>query len=142
MPAPAFGDSKKACPVPKFWWRIPVQVLGCSDSTKEGVQLPQQEPGSGCWDKEQAETPSASPLAAPASHRAAQAESQAESQESLSYIPDAAINFLYGLGQLVSPASLGFSLDKVGRTVNIMDLWSLKLYKEESGLASLYQKNL
>lgn len=62
VPAPVFGDSKKACPVPKFWWRIPVQVLGCSDSTKEGAQLPQQEPGSGCSDKEQAETPSASPL--------------------------------------------------------------------------------
>lgn len=47
---------------------------------------------------------------------------RAESQDILSYIPDAAINFLYGLGQLVSPASLGFSLDKVGKIVNIMDL--------------------
>lgn len=49
-------------------------------------------------------------------------ESQAESQEILNYIPDSAINFVYGLGQLVSPASLGFSLDKVGKIVSITDL--------------------
>lgn len=60
--------------------------------------------------------------AASASRRAAQLENREESQEILSYIPDAAINFLYGLGQLVSPASLGFSLDKVGKIVNITDL--------------------
>lgn len=62
------------------------------------------------------------PPAAAASCRAAQLENQAESQEILSYIPDADINFIYGLGQLISPASLGFSLDKVGKIVNIMDL--------------------
>lgn len=60
--------------------------------------------------------------AAPASRRAAWLENWAESQELLNYIPDSAINFLYGLGQLVSPASLGFSLDKEGKIVNIMDL--------------------
>lgn len=119
---------------------IPVQVLGYSDSTKEGVQAA----SAGAWQwllRQGADRKcfSLSP-AASASHRAAQVENQAESQESLSYIPDAAINFLYGLGQLVSPASLGFSLDKVERTVKIVDLWSLKLYKEESGLASPYQK--
>lgn len=93
---------------------------------RKGCRLPQY--GWQCllWQGAGRECFSLSP-AASASHRAAQVENQAESQESLSYIPDAAINFLYGLGQLVSPASLGFSLDKVGRTVNIVDLWSLKL---------------
>lgn len=88
----------------------------------KGHRLPEQGPGSQPqWGGADSEWFSLSPVAS-ASCRAAQLENQAESQEILSYIPDAAINFLYGLGQLVSPASLGFSLDKVGKIVNIMDL--------------------
>lgn len=49
-------------------------------------------------------------------------ENQAESQEILSYALDAAINFFSGLGQLVSSATLGFSSDKVGKIVSIVDL--------------------
>lgn len=88
----------------------------------KGCRLPEKGHSSQLqWGGADSEWFSLSPAAA-ASHRAAQLENQAESQEILSYIPDAAINFLYGLGQLVSPASLGFSLDKVGKIVNIMDL--------------------
>lgn len=61
VPAPVFGDrTVKACPVPKFWWRIPVRVLGTAP--RKECRLPQQEPGCGCCDKEQAESASASPL--------------------------------------------------------------------------------
>lgn len=88
----------------------------------KGCRLPEQGPSRWLqWGGVDSEWFSLSP-AASASRRAAQLENWAASQEFLSYIPDAAINFLYGLGQLVSPASLGFSLDKVGKIVNIMDL--------------------
>lgn len=108
----------------------------------KGCRLPTQGPGSQLQrGGEDSKWFSLSP-AASASSRAAQLGNRAKSQEILSYIPDAAINFLYGLGQPVSPASLGVSLDKVGKIVNISDLWSLKLCKEKSGLASLFQKNL
>ena len=94
-------------------------MLGHGGSPEQGVQAARA--GARQCGGADSEWSSLSP-AASASHRAAQLHNQAESQEILSYIPDAAINFLYGLGQLVSPASVGFSLDKVGKIVNIMDL--------------------